>query len=52
MRTGRFYVMVEAEQDPDYVLLEVSTRMNSILNGERPFRPGSEFFKVVFTGSD
>ena len=52
MRTGTFYVLVEAEQDPDYVHLEVTTRMNSILKGERPFRPGSEFFKVVFTGSD
>lgn len=52
MRTGTFYAMVEAEQDPDYVHLEVSTRMNSILKGERPFGPGSEWVKKVITGSD
>jgi len=52
MRDGTFYVMVEAEPDPEYVRLEVSTRMDSMLNGDRPFRPHSEWFKAVFSGSD
>lgn len=52
MRTGTFYVMAEAEDDPGYIRLEVTTRMDSILNGERPFRPRSEWISGIFSGSD
>jgi NAD(P)-dependent dehydrogenase (short-subunit alcohol dehydrogenase family) len=52
MRSGTFYVMAEAEKDPGYIRLEVTTRMDSILNGDRPFRPRSEWIAQIFTGSD
>ena len=48
MRSGRFYVLNEAEQDPGYIRLQVETRMNSILNGERPFRPRSPWHTTLF----
>lgn len=52
MRTGTFYVMAEAEDDPGYIRLEVTTRMDSILNAERPFRPRSEWIVGIFSGRD
>ena len=48
MRTGVFYVLAEAEEDPGYVRLEAETRMDAILNGTRPYRPHSEFIAKVF----
>ncbi len=49
MQTGTFYIMSEAEQDPGYIRLQVETRMNSILNGERPFRPRSPWHTEIFS---
>ena len=48
MSDGTFYVMAESEDDPGYVHLEVETRMNSILQHERPFRPQSQLILKVF----
>ena len=48
MRDGTFYVLSEAEQDPGYIRLQVETRMNSILNGERPYRPRSPWHMEIF----
>jgi len=48
IQTGVFYVLAEAEEDPGYVHLEVETRMNSILNGDRPYRPQSKFIAKIF----
>ena len=49
MESGTFYIMSEAEQDPGYIRLQVETRMNSILNGERPFRPRSPWHTEIFS---
>ena len=49
IRSGVFYILAEAEEDPGYVRLEAETRMNAILNGTRPYRPRSEFIAKVFT---
>lgn len=48
MRTGTFYILSEAEQDPGHIRLQVETRMNSILKGERPFRPRSPWHTEIF----
>ncbi len=48
IRSGLFYILAEAEEDPGYVRLEAETRKNAILNGTRPYRPSSEFLKKVF----
>ena len=48
MQDGTFYVLAEADDDPGYIHREAETRMSSILNGERPFRPRSEFIARVF----
>ena len=48
MESGTFYIMSEAEQDPGYIQLQVETRMNSILNGERPYRPRSPWHSEIF----
>jgi len=50
IRTGVFYILAEAEEDPGYVRLEAETRMNAILNGTRPYRPQSKFIAKVFSG--
>ena len=49
MSDGTFYVVAESEDDPGYVHLEVETRMNSILQHERPFRPQSQLILKVFS---
>lgn len=49
MQKGTFYIMSEADQDPGYIRLQVETRMNSILNGERPFRPRSPWHTEIFS---
>ena len=48
IRSGVFYILAEAEEDPGYVRLEAETRMSAILNGTRPYRPRSEFLGKVF----
>ena len=48
IRTGVFYIMAEAEEDPGYVRLEAETRMQAILEGGLPFRPRSEWISKVF----
>ena len=48
IRSGVFYILAEAEEDPGYVRLEAETRMNAVLNGTRPYRPRSEFLGKVF----
>ena len=48
IRTGVFYILAEAEEDPGYVRLEAETRMNAILNGTRPYRPQSKLIAKVF----
>ena len=48
IRSGEFYILAEAEDDPGYVRLEAQTRMNAILDGGRPFRPRSALISKVF----
>jgi len=48
IRTGTFYIMAEAEEDPGYVYSEAETRMRAILGGGLPYRPRSEFLSKVF----
>ncbi len=48
IRTGVFYILAEAEDDPGYVRLEAETRMQAILDGGRPYRPRSELISKVF----
>ena len=51
IRTGVFYILAEAEEDPGYVRLEAQTRMEAILNGTRPHRPRSAFIASVFSAA-
>jgi NAD(P)-dependent dehydrogenase (short-subunit alcohol dehydrogenase family) len=46
--TGDFYVLAEAPEDEGHVRHQAETRMTSILNGERPFRPRSDYIAEVF----
>ncbi|MCY4011960.1 MAG: SDR family NAD(P)-dependent oxidoreductase [Gammaproteobacteria bacterium] len=48
IRTGTFYIMAEAEEDPGYVYSEAETRMQAILGGGLPYRPRSAFLTKVF----
>lgn len=48
IRTGTFYIMAEAEEDPGYVYSEAETRMQAILGGGLPYRPRSAFLSKVF----
>ena len=48
IRTGLFYIMAEAEDDPGYVYSEAETRMQAILGGGLPYRPRSAFISKVF----
>lgn len=48
IRTGTFYIMAEAEEDPGYVYSEAETRMRAILDGGLPYRPRSAFISKVF----
>ena len=52
IRSGVFYILAEAEEDPGYVRLEAETRMRAILNGTRPYRPRSAFIAKVFAAAD
>ncbi len=48
VRSGIFYIMAEAEDDPGYVRLEAETRMKAILAGGLPYRPHSDLISKVF----
>ena len=48
IRSGVFYVMAEAEEDPGFVYLEAETRMKAILEGGPPYRPRSEWISKIF----
>lgn len=48
IRTGTFYIMAEAEEDPGYIYSEAETRMRAILEGGLPYRPRSAFISKVF----
>ena len=48
IRTGIFYIMAEAEDDPGYVYSEAETRMQAILGGGLPYRPRSALISKVF----
>ena len=48
IRSGVFYVMAEAEEDPGFVYLEAETRMKAILEGGLPYRPRSEWISKIF----
>ena len=48
IRSGVFYVMAEAEEDPGFVYLEAETRMKAILEGGLPYRPRSAWISKIF----
>ena len=48
IRTGTFYILAEAEQDPGFVYLEAETRMKAILEGGLPYRPRSAWISGIF----
>ena len=48
IRSGVFYVMAEAEEDPGFVYLEAETRMKAILEGGLPYRPRSPWISKIF----
>ena len=48
IRSGTFYILAEAEEDPGFVYLEAETRMKAILEGGLPYRPRSEWISKVF----
>ena len=48
IRTGTFYIMAEAEEDPGYIYSEAETRMRAILEDGLPYRPRSAFISKVF----
>jgi len=48
IRTGTFYIMAEAEDDPGYVRLEAETRMKAILEDGLPYRPRSALIGKVY----
>ena len=48
IRTGIFYILAEAEEDPGYVYSEAETRMKAILEGGTPYRPRSALVSKVF----
>jgi len=48
IRSGVFYILAEAEEDPGYVRREAETRMQAILQGGTPYRPRSAFIGKVF----
>ena len=48
IRTGVFYILAEAEEDPGFVYLEAETRMKAILEGGLPVRPRSAWITKIF----
>ena len=48
IRTGVFYIMAEAEEDPGFVHLEAETRMKAIVGGGLPYRPRSDWISKIF----
>ena len=48
IRTGDFYILAEAEEDPGHIYNQAKVRMDAILNHGRPFRPPSKFIGRVF----
>ena len=51
IRSGTFYIMAEADEDPGYIRLEAETRMDAMLGGGLPFRPRSAFIGRIFNPS-
>ena len=50
LRTGTFYILAEADEDPGHIHNQAKVRMDAILNDGRPFRPHSQFIAKVFSG--
>lgn len=48
IRTGVFYILAEAEEDPGFVYLEAETRMKAIVEGGLPYRPRSAWISKIF----
>ncbi len=48
MRSGTFYVMAEAEDDPGHIRRQAETRMKGILEDGLPFRPLSPLIAKIF----
>ena len=49
IRSGLFYIMAEAEEDPGFVRLEAETRMKAMLEGGLPVRPRSDWISSIFS---
>ena len=49
IRSGLFYIMAEAEEDPGFVRLEAETRMKAMLEGGLPVRPRSAWISSIFS---
>ena len=47
IRTGDFYILAEAEDDPGHIRRQVEVRMDAILEGGKPYRPTSELVTRV-----
>ena len=47
IRTGDFYILAEAEDDPGHIRRQVEVRMEAILEGGKPSRPTSELITRV-----
>ena len=47
IRTGDFYILAEAEDDPGHIRRQVEVRMEAILEGGKPYRPTSELITLV-----
>ena len=49
LRTGTFYALAEADEDPGHIYNQAKVRMDAILNDGRPFRPSSQFIARAFS---
>ena len=48
IRSGDFYILAEAENDPGHIRRQAEVRMDAILNGGKPYRPHSELiYRVI-----
>ena len=48
IKSGDFYILAEADEDPGHIYNQAKVRMEAILNKGRPFRPGSKFIARAF----
>ncbi len=48
IKSGDFYILAEAEEDPGHIHNQAKVRMEAILGRGRPFRPPSNFISRVF----